>query len=284
MKYIITGKSGQLARAFIERFTEAAVDFVAPEENELDITDPDKINRICSEFRPDVIINCAAYNHVDMAETQPDSAISANAAGPQLLARTAREHKARLVHFGSDYVFDGLKQNGLYTEDDDTSPLNKYGVSKLRGEELVALETDDYLILRLSWVFGDGTQNFIHKLLDWASQKDYLKIVCDEFSVPTYTHTVVDVTLRAIEKELPSGLYHLTNSGYCSRYEWARLVLRLSGISRFIRPALMADFELPARRPGFSAMTSKRISSELDIDIPQWEDAVRSFLERRQDA
>ena len=278
-KYLVTGSNGQLARAFIRRLTERSMDFLAPAESALDITEPGSVGRICREYRPDVILNCAAYNLVDRAEDEPEVAMRVNATGPQVLARAAADHGARLVHFGSDYVFDGQKQNGLYTEADATNPLNEYGRSKLRGEELVEEETEDFLVLRLSWVYGEGTQNFIHKLLSWASTKEHLSIVCDEFSVPTYTYTVADVTLNALESGLESGFYHLTNSGYCSRFEWARQVLRLSGINKFIRPVSMTSFRLPATRPGFSAMSNKRISEALGIDIPNWEDALRSFME-----
>ena len=132
-------------------------------------------------------------------------------------------------------------------------------------------------MFRLSWVFGVGKQNFIAKLLEWSAAQQYLRIACDEFSVPTWTETVVDVTLNALEQGV-SGLYHLTNSGYCSRYEWAKTILRIKGIDKFIRPVSMDSFHLPAKRPGFSAMSNRMISERLNISIPAWEDAVDRFL------
>jgi len=277
-RYLIAGSSGQLARAFIRTLSARSLDFLAPEESGLDITDAGGVGRVCKEYRPDVILNCAAYNLVDKAEEEPGTAMKVNAEGPQVLARAAKDCGARLVHFGSDYVFDGQKQDGLYTEEDAPNPLNEYGRSKLRGEELVRSESEDFLIFRLSWVYGDGTQNFLHKLLGWASDKDYLSIVCDEFSVPTCTYTVADVTLRALEKGLTGGIFHLTDSGYCSRYEWARLALRLAGINKFIRPVGMSGFDLPATRPGFSAMSNTRVSESLGISIPSWEDSLGAFM------
>ncbi len=277
MKYLITGKNGQLARAFIRRFEKESVAFSAPDESQCDITSESAVLDIIGSHRPDVIINCAAYNLVDKAEKEYEKALAVNATGPQHLAYAAKKYNAFLIHFGSDYVFDGLKQNGLYIEDDVVNPLNAYGKSKLEGEKLVQEGLDSFLIFRLSWVFGEGLQNFIHKLVEWSKKTEYLKITCDEFSVPTYTDTVVDITLTALERNL-SGLYHLTNSGFCSRYEWARLIVDTLGINKFIRPVPIASFNLPARRPVFSAMSNEKISNLLGLQIPPWDEAVRSFL------
>ncbi len=277
MKYLIAGKNGQLARAFIRRFEERVLDFNAPDKSQFDITDSASVSRVVDAYKPDVIINCAAYNLVDRAEQERERAFSVNAAGPAHLARAAAKRKAFLVHFSSDYVFDGQKENGLYAEDDAANPLNEYGKSKLTGENAVLEEAGKSLVFRLSWVFGDGKQNFIHKLLEWSKNNEYLKIACDEFSVPTYTNTVADITLKALDQGV-TGLYHLTNSGFCSRYEWARAVFRDLGINKFIRPVTSDIFNLPARRPKFSAMSNDKLSQVLDIRIPSWEEGVLSFL------
>jgi dTDP-4-dehydrorhamnose reductase len=281
MKYLIAGRNGQLARAFIRRFEERVLDFSAPDKSQFDITDSASVSGVVDSYKPDVIINCAAYNLVDRAEQEREKAFAVNASGPAHLARAAAKRKAFLVHFSSDYVFDGQKENGLYTEDDAANPLNEYGRSKLTGESAVREEAGKSLVFRLSWVFGEGKQNFIHKLMEWAKNNEYLKIACDEFSVPTYTDTVADVTLKALEQEV-TGLYHLTNSGFCSRYEWAQAVLRNLGINKFIRPVTSDIFNLPARRPKFSAMSNDKISRLLDIRIPSWEEGVRSFLRVRK--
>jgi len=278
MKYLITGRNGQLARSFIRRLETLCRDCIVPDESSLDITDEKAVSEFVAAAKPGVIINCAAYNLVDKAEAAPMTAFAVNATGPRYLAQAAAKNKAFLVHFGSDYVFDGGKEEGPYTEDDATNPLNEYGKSKLAGERHVLEELDRCLILRLSWVFGPGKQNFIYKLAQWAAANEYLRIACDEFSVPTYTGTVVDVTLEALDRGL-TGRYHLTNSGFCSRYEWAGLILRSLGIEKFIRPVSMGSFRLPAKRPQFSAMSNVRIASLLGLSIPAWDEGVRSFLE-----
>ncbi len=277
MKYLITGSNGQLGRTFIKEFQERSFDFSAPEESRLNITDIGCVAEAIDSYKPDVIINCAAYNLVDKAEQEQDAAFSVNAIGPRNLARAAAKRKAILVHFSSDYVFDGTKENGLYIESDPVNPVNTYGKSKLAGEHYVQEEFDRSLVLRLSWVFGQGTQNFVHKVREWAKTSAYLKITCDEFSVPTSTETVVDVTLKALENGM-TGIYHLTNTGYCSRYEWAKTILGNLGISMFIKPVTREMFQLPAQRPLFSAMSNKKIAGLLNITIPEWEEAVRSFL------
>ncbi len=280
MKYLITGKNGQLAQAFIKRFEKQSIDFSAPDESLFDITNLKVVDRVVETLKPDVIINCAAYNLVDKAEQDKGAAFAVNASGPGILAHASAKQKSILVHFGSDYVFDGLKENGLYAEDDAVNPLNEYGKSKLSGEQRVAQDCERHLILRLSWVFGVGKQNFIYKLIEWSKNSEYLKIACDEFSVPTYTDTVVDVTLKALEQGL-TGRYHLTNSGFCSRYEWARLILSAAGVNKFIRPVTMETFNLPAKRPKFSAMSNQKLAGLLQVDIPAWEESVGSFLRER---
>jgi dTDP-4-dehydrorhamnose reductase len=280
MKFLITGKNGQLAQAFIKKLEERSIDFSAPDESQLDITNQKVVANLVATLKPDVIVNCAAYNLVDNAEQARDTAFAVNASGPKYLAQAAASQKAILVHFGSDYVFDGLKESSLYTESDPVNPLNEYGKSKLAGENFVLEELDRCLVLRLSWVFGAGKQNFIYKLIQWSKDSDFLKIACDEFSVPTHTGTVVDITLKAIEQGM-TGRYHLTNSGFCSRYEWARLILNAIGVNKFVRPVTMDTFKLLATRPKFSAMSNTRLADRLNVNIPSWEESVRSFLRER---
>jgi len=281
MKYLITGRNGQLAQAFIKRFEREGLEFLAPDETHLDITDLGKVMKVVEESRPGVIINCAAYNLVDKAENEPDKAFKVNAEGPKILALAAHTYGSFFVHYSSDYVFDGMKESGLYHENDITNPLNEYGRSKLAGEKMVQDENVESLIFRLSWVFGEGKQNFISKLTEWAEKSEYLKISCDEFSVPTYTNTVVDVTLKALDKGI-TGLYHLTNSGFCSRYEWAKYILGSVGINKFIRPVSMDLFNLPAKRPKFSAMSNQQIADLTGARIPTWEEAVSAFLHDKE--
>ncbi len=247
MRFLVTGAKGQLAREFIRYFESNGLEFLAFPKEELDVTDFNKVYKVLKEISPNVVINCSAYNQVDKAESEPYIAYKVNAIGVYNLAIATQEIGAKLVHYSTDYVFDGKKE-GFYTEEDEPNPLNEYAKSKLQGELFIKELLEDYLIFRTSWVYGDGTQNFLYKLEQWAKERDVLKIAVDEFSVPTSTRTIVEVTMKAIDVGL-TGLYHLVNSGYASRYEWAKEYFRIKGINKLIYPAYQADFNLPAKRP-----------------------------------
>ncbi len=274
VKYLITGADGQLAKEFLKRLAEEAKGL---NRHDLDIGNLDQVLQILYELRPQVIINCAAYNNVDLAEKQYYEAVRTNTIGVRNLAYGAKKIGAFLVHYSTDYVFDGLK--GIpYKEEDQPNPINAYGKSKYMGELSIKEECPTYLLFRVSWVFGEGSQNFIYKLLRWAEERDILEISCDEVSSPTSTTTIVDTTLKALKGGL-TGLYHLTNTGYTSRYEWALFILNKLGLKREIKPVSSEIFNLPAKRPKFSAMSNERIRHILGIEIPSWQEATELRLE-----
>jgi dTDP-4-dehydrorhamnose reductase len=272
--YLILGSNGQLGREFCKVLATQGVKFFAPLENESDITKFEIMHLLIEKALPDVIINCAAYNAVDLAEEQKEEAFLVNHHGVENLASLSRSKGIDVVHFSTDYVFDGSKKEP-YVESDITNPLSVYGQSKLAGEK-AALAADG-LVCRLSWVFGDGTQNFIYKLRGWASANNVLKVSDDEVSVPTYTVDVVRFTLLAIEKNL-RGLYHLTNSGYASRYELAKFVIEKSGMTNTVVPVPMITFPVKAQRPKFSPMSNRHISEKMGVEIPDWKSAVTRYL------
>jgi len=178
------------------------------------------------------------------------------------------------VHFSSDYVFDGKKKN-LYTEEDDTIPLNEYGKSKLFGEKAVLETKSPLLVFRTSWVYGNGKQNFIYKLMEWAKKNDSLKIAEDEISVPTSVRTIAEITLKALEDGL-NGLFHLINSNYCSRYEWACEIFKILKKDQPLYPVSSDLFSLPAKRPGFSAMSNAKLKCFYEIN--DWKKELNLFL------
>jgi len=275
-KILILGAQGQLGKEFVSVFKEKELNFTAPSEEECNITNTTRLNEIIENVRPDIIINCAAYNAVDEAEEKSDVAYLVNSEAVSNIAKICREKDIFLVHYSSDYVFDGEKQE-LYIEEDKTEPINVYGKSKLQGEERIKENLEDYLIFRLSWVIGKGEQNFLHKLSLWAQKNRILKISADEVSVPTFTKNVVEITLLSLEKGL-KGLYHLTNSGYASRYELAKYYIKRMELENFVLPVPMSDFKTKAKRPGFSAMSNEKLSNELNISIPAWEDGMLIYL------
>lgn len=279
MKYLITGANGQLATEFKKVLSSnASIEVLSLSKDKLNIADAGSVYDLVSSYKPDVIINCAAYNNVDGAETDFNTALNVNGDGVANLARAANNVGALIVHYSTDYVFDGNKED-FYNENDMTNPISKYGESKLAGERSLINETENYLLFRVSWIFGDGRQNFLHKLLEWSQKNKKLKIVFDQVSVPTYTEDIVKITRRAIDKGV-CGVFHLTNSGYASRYEVARYFFEHLGRDNLLLPVSSEYFKTPARRPYFSAMSNKKISKILDVEIPHWKDAIDRYVKK----
>jgi dTDP-4-dehydrorhamnose reductase len=260
MKFLVTGAKGQLALQFQKALKNNDHTLVSFNKEGLDISRFQAVSDKISEHNPDVVINCASYNLVDKAEDDFDTAFSVNATGVKNLAVACKNKDILLVHYSTDYVFDGTKED-FYTEEDEPNPVSRYGESKLQGEQLLRQETDNFLLFRVSWVFGEGKSNFLHRLSEWARNNRTLKIVTDQVSVPTYTADIVNVTMFALNKGL-RGMYHFTNSGYASRYEFARYYIEQS----------------PAKRPYFSAMSNRKLSQELNIDIPDWKLGVERYV------
>lgn len=274
-KYLILGAGGQLGKEFVNYLQKNDMDFLAPAENESDITNPEMMQQLVQQYQPDFVINCAAYNAVDKAEEDNNTAFLVNATAPGTLAEIATKKGAKLIHFSSDYVFDGSK-NDLYQEHDDCKPLNVYGKSKREGEHQV-LAKGDHLIFRLSWVIGPGEQNFIFKLNQWAQKNPVLRITGDEVSVPTFTFDIVRLTIASLEENL-SGIYHLTNSDYASRYELARQYLKFAGKKNVVIPVSISHFPTPAKRPLFSAMSNHKLQQRLKVEIPTWQQSLEKYV------
>jgi dTDP-4-dehydrorhamnose reductase len=275
-KILIAGSGGQLGSEFIRAFANSDYECIAPDESSFSITDFGGTKKIVAELKPDIIINCAAYNAVDDAEEKQDAAYGVNRDAVKNLAEISRDAGIFLVHYGTDYVFDGAKMD-FYTEDDIPNPVGVYGKSKLEGENMVREILENYLVFRLSWVFGMGKQNFLYKLSQWAEKNRVLKISADEVSVPTYTGHIVEATLAALKRGI-TGLYHLTNSGYASRYELARYYIEKTGRSNLVIPVPMSTFPVKAKRPGFSAMSNQKICRELGISLPHWKEGVDKIV------
>lgn len=281
MKILVTGASGQLAREVANLSASWGHDVTAPEEKALDISDFSVVSRAVSGLRPDAIVNCAAYNDVDGAEKGWEDAYLVNGIGVKNLAIAAREAAAVLVHFGTDYVFDGESARP-YTIADTPNPVNTYGQSKLLGEELLAEHGARYFLIRTSWVFGRGVHSFPLKLLEWASKNTTLRIVDDQVASPTYAADLATVVLKLLRTE-QFGLYHVTNSGSCSKYAWAEFILGATGWKGELLPARSEDFKTPARRPAYSVLDNFPLAQTIGSLLPPWQDATARFLSGLKD-
>lgn len=196
------------------------------------------------------------------------------------MSKACEKYGSFLVHFSTDYVFDGEKE-GMYTESDEPRPLNYHGETKLLGEELVQRNLERFLIFRIGGLYGHGKQNFLYKVEQWTTQKEILRISCDDFLTPTSTRLVVNVTIRALSQNL-HGLYHLCNSGYTSRFELVLEYLRLRNIDKFVYPVYRSEFKMVAKRPRFSVLTNEKVVKELGIEIPNWREELENFVRTLQ--
>lgn len=274
---LITGANGQLGKDFQKLFDAERVRYIATDREELDITSIDAVRDFVRGKWVKTIINCAAYNAVDQAETDYHMAYKLNSLAVRNLATVANEIGAEFVHYSTDYVFDGKRKEKPYLIFDEVSPLSVYGHSKYNGEK-IALETaEKAYAIRTSWVFGLGNVNFVKKILEWSAGKTELKVVDDQIASPSYTVDLAKATYDLI-KTKAYGLYHMTNSSYCSRMEWAQYILELSGWSGKVLPSKSADFKTPAERPEFSVLDNFGLKEVIGYDLPHWKDATERFL------
>lgn len=280
MKVMVTGANGQLGKAMVAQLSMEGHQVCAFGKGKLDITQFADVVRTIATERPQALINCAAYNDVDGAEANWQDAYLANGIAVKHLAIACKDHGATLMHFSSDYVFDGDSERP-YTIADLPNPINTYGQSKLLGEELLAAHADHYYLVRTSWVFGDGKNSFPRKLLGWASMNETLKIVDDQVSSPTYAPDLAAMSLKLLATG-NYGRYHMTGSGSCSRFEWAEFVLKLSGWKGKLEPAKSSDFHTPAERPAYSVLDNFPLEVTLGGTMPSWQDATERFIKTLQ--
>ena len=285
MKILITGSTGQLARE-LQLELAGAGKLLALGHNALDLAIPEQIREQVRLLRPDLIINAAAYTAVDPAESHRELAFAVNALGPQVLAEEAARLGVPLIHYSTDYVFDGRKAEP-YSEADVPQPLSVYGASKLAGEQAIQAVGGEYLILRTSWVYSQHGKNFLLTMQRLLQERDALSVVSDEIGAPTWAATIARTTAEMVRKRSageagPSGLYHLTASGETSWYGFACSIaeqLRQQGRLRAeITPILSKDYPTAAQRPLNSRLNCARLQQDWGIRLPDWETALHECL------
>lgn len=275
MKMIITGANGQLGRELTEWKTETA-EVIGFGRNELDITSLPACRNLFTIHRPDVVIHCAAYTAVDKAESEPDEAFRVNAAATRNVAVAAREVGAKFCYISTDYVFDGTGTTP-YNEYDRTNPQTVYGKSKLAGELAVQMLHDRFFIVRTSWVYGKYGNNFVKTMLKMAGERDQLKVVSDQVGSPTYTYDLAAFLLELVQTDY-FGVYHASNSGICSWYDFAIAIFEDSAISIQVDPCATADFPRPAPRPAYSVLDHSAIRSNGFQPLRPWREALNHYL------
>ena len=288
---LLFGKTGQLG--FVLNKKLELYNLIAYDYPEIDFNHPGKIRQLILQLKPGLIINAAAYTSVDLAEQESEKAYNINGHAVGAIAEAAKAIGAYLIHYSTDYVFDGTKTS-LYTEEDQPNPINVYGKSKLLGEQKIIDTAGDYLIFRLSWVFSLTHPSFVTKVLEWTKKFETLRIVDDQTSNPTWANMVAEKTIELIQKDNASeflktkrGIYHLVGKGVVSRYEWAKSILEIDQHSsgrKFteILPAKSSDFPTPATRPRFSGLECTKFETTFDLKLPNWKYSMaQAFNERK---
>lgn len=269
MKILLTGANGTLSFALKAALAEH--ELICMGKNELDVTDRDQILATMMKLNPDVVINGAAYTAVDDAEDDEDLAFKINAIGPQYLAEACSTNDVYLIHFSTDYVFDGQNSNG-YKENDAKNPLSVYGKSKSIGEDLIMDHCSDYAIIRTSWLFGPNGKNFVDTMLNLAKDKDELSIVSDQIGCPTYTVDLANAVAELVKKP-QTGVFHIVNSTALSWFDFAKLIFELSNIQINLKPILAKDFGRKAARPQYSTLINTKLPQ-----LRPLEDALKDYL------
>ena len=283
MKILVTGANGMLAKEVKEKF-EKGNEIIATDVAELDITDEKAVMDYVMNVKPEYIINCAAYTAVDKAEDNYELADKINGDGPTNLAKAAKAAGAKLVHISTDYVFGGnLDISKDYKEDDAKAPVTAYGKTKLHGEKEIEKNMDEYYIFRTAWLYGIGGNNFVKTMTKLGSTRDEISVVSDQHGSPTYAKDLAEIIYQAIQKKIPYGIYNATNEGYTTWYDFTKEILEEQGIKCKVNPVTTEEYikmmnVVQAKRP-FNSQMSKEKLKEQGINVPNWKDGLKRYLE-----
>lgn len=290
-RILLTGVTGQVGQE-LQRTLAPLGDVIGVDRQTIDLAQAIAIRQIISEVKPDAIVNAAAYTAVDKAETEAELAKSINVIAPTILAESAQQLGATLIHISTDYVFDGRK-NTPYTEKDATNPVNVYGESKLAGEEGIRQNCDRHIIIRTAWVYGaHGKSNFVKTMLRLGAERDELRVVADQVGSPTWAQDIAFAIAQMISLDhpitpsphpVPTGTYHFTNSGVASWYDFAVAIFEEARKLGFplkvqrVVPITTAEYPTPAQRPAYSVLSCQKIAAVLGYP-PHWRQQLRQML------
>ena len=289
MKILITGSKGQLGNELQDIINKGYAEIgkvsdniknsevIALDVEELDITKLDEVNRVLTDVKPDVVINCAAATNVDGCESNEDFAFKVNSIGPRNLAIICEKIGAKLVQVSTDYVFSGVGEKPL-TEYDLTAPYSVYGKTKLLGENYVREFCSKYFIVRTAWLYGYVGHNFVYTMRRLGKEKDSINVVNDQRGNPTHANDLAYHILKLIETE-EYGVYHCTGKGECSWYDFAKTIIELSGEECKVNPCTSEEYKTPAKRPEYSSLDNMMLRNTVGDEMRDWKDAIKSFID-----
>lgn len=277
---LLIGSGGQLGKELHQ--LQLNRNIIAVNRQQLDLTQPAAIRDIINKIQPQIIINTAAYTAVDRAESESELANAVNAIAPGIIAQAAQKLGALFIHLSTDYVFDG-RQSHPYTENDATNPINVYGTSKLAGEHAIQNNCDNYLILRTAWVYSSHGNNFVKTMLKLGAQQQEIRVVADQIGSPTWTHDLADA-IAQLQQFHHCGIYHYTNSGVASWYDFAVAIFEHARQLDFplkvqrVIPITTAEYPTPAQRPAYSVLACAKITATLKTIPPHWQQQLKQCL------
>lgn len=279
----VSGKNGQLGWE-LERLSAGYrnFEFIFLDKAQLDVTNESAVNAFFNKYKPAVFINCAAYTAVDKAEQEQEAAYAANAEAPGLLAKNCQATGSLFISFSTDYVFDG-NGSAPYPEDGNTSPINYYGYTKELGEKLALANCDRSIIIRTSWVYSAHGHNFVKTMLRLMKEREEIGVVSDQLGSPTYAKDLAMATMKIVEQQLSgaldkTGIYHFSNQGEISWYDFASKIKELAGLSCRVKAIPTTAFPTPAKRPSYSVLGKNKIVSDYGIQLRDWSGALEECL------
>ena len=284
-KILVVGASGQLGSAVMQ--VQDSFHLMGMRHAQFDLLDTPLMRKVLEQELPDLIINCAAYTNVEQAEEDEEAAFLLNARGVHELSKLCGEFSVPMIHLSTDYVFDGTKHEA-YLEIDPTSPLNVYGKSKLRGEELALEENDEVYVIRVSWLYAEGFNNFKNTILQLSTKLDELKVVDDQIAAPTFAGQLAEDLLRIakviLEQKPPGGVYHYSHDGNASWFDFAQSIKKFYQFETPVTPVDSAHFESKAKRPSFSKLNNSKLKETFDLSSIYWEEALQKCFEQENQA
>lgn len=282
MNILVTGANGQLGNEMRVVAQNSTDNYIFTDVTELDITDALAVEKTIRNNNINVVINCAAYTNVDKAENDREFAEILNAKAVENLAVAIRKNNGLLIHVSTDYVFGGTKNNTPCTEDEPVNPTGVYGITKLHGEQVVIGSGCHYIIIRTAWLYSEFGKNFLKTMLNFTATKPQLKVVFDQVGTPTYAYDLAKVIFDIIENrkfEGKYGIYHYSNEGVCSWFDFAKMIAEYTGNTECdIQPCHSDEFPSPVTRPSYSVLDKTKIKESFGISVPYWTDSLRACI------
>jgi dTDP-4-dehydrorhamnose reductase len=285
MKVLITGGNGQLAQALGRLLQDRGKNWETDFKNnkELDVTDFEAVSEILGNNEYAYCINCAAFTHVDKAESDTDLAHQVNVNGARNLALGCHQNSTVLIHISTDFVFDGF-QNTPYSEEDVARPLGFYGDTKYKGERAIISNLEEHFILRTSWLYSEYGSNFMKTMMRLGAERDELSVVYDQVGTPTYALDLAAVILHLIEAHsIEYGIYNYSNEGVASWYDFAKAIFEEASIEVNVKPIRSSSYPTPARRPNYSVLDKTKIKEQFSIEVPHWRDSLKQAVKALQE-